>query len=379
MASTANGAVKPEPGVPGIKVEGEDGAAPADIYEDDPELYIPPGDDAAQSWLVKIPHWLWQAWNEAQENTEEDMVEIGKVRVYQAEEGSTNTLDQRIELRLDPNKPQHSEIPTYFNLKLNTQGYNNTTVFSEKDLPGHRQQKYGSARAYTNKPKGIPSKSERYGQNQQGGQKQGGGYRTAIPKQVALAPPIQHEAIATAIEDESWRKFEARRMRESFAPAGSTQILKGIQRKANAGRDAAAAFDNFTSAAKPAKKSKKAQKEKAVRMPQAELTDALYKCFRQYNYWPLRVLRNTLNQPEAYIKETLEQVATLVRSGDFANSWKLKPEFAALAEVKDDEVKDEVVKPDPGANEDEDMGTGDEMGTEDDDDDDDGGMEFEDV
>ncbi|GAB7364075.1 hypothetical protein MBLNU230_g4627t1 [Neophaeotheca triangularis] len=377
MATTANGAVKPEPGVPGIKVEGEDGinTAPTDPYEDDPELYIPP-EDAAQSWLVKVPHWLWEAWSQAQDSAEDDLVEIGKVRVYQADDASQDALDQKIELRLDPSKPQHANIPKNFNLKLNTQGYNNTTVFSEKDLPGHRPQKYGSARAHTNKPKGIASKGERYGQNQAGAKGPMAGYRSGIPKQVALAPPIQHEAIATALMDDSWRQFEARRMAESFAPAGTTQFVQGIQRKANSGREAAAVFDNFTSTAKPVKgKSKKAQKEKAVRMPMTELTDALYQCFRQYKYWPLRVLRNTLNQPEAYIKEALEQVATLVRSGDMANSWKLKPEYAAMADVKDEDVKDEVVKPEP---EDEDMGTGDEM-DEDDDDDDDGGMEFEDV
>jgi transcription initiation factor TFIIF subunit beta len=61
-------------------------------------------------------------------------------------------------------------------------------------------------------------------------------------------------------------------------------------------------------------------------MPQNELLDLIYECFRQYKYWPFKALKTRLQQPEAYLKQTLEMVAHLVKSGDFAMTWELKPE-----------------------------------------------------
>lgn len=61
-------------------------------------------------------------------------------------------------------------------------------------------------------------------------------------------------------------------------------------------------------------------------MPQNELLDLIYACFREYRYWPFKSLKDRLRQPEAYLKQTLEIVGHLVKSGDFANTWELKPE-----------------------------------------------------
>lgn len=68
------------------------------------------------------------------------------------------------------------------------------------------------------------------------------------------------------------------------------------------------------------------QENKTTRMPQNELLDLIYQCFREHKYWPFSALKARLNQPEAYLKQTLEMVAHLVRSGDFAMTWELKPE-----------------------------------------------------
>lgn len=61
-------------------------------------------------------------------------------------------------------------------------------------------------------------------------------------------------------------------------------------------------------------------------MPQNELLDLIYQAFREYKYWPFKTLKARLRQPEAYLKQTLEMVAHLVKSGDFAMTWELKPE-----------------------------------------------------
>ena len=83
----------------------------------------------------------------------------------------------------------------------------------------------------------------------------------------------------------------------------------------------------------------------------------------------MKALRAELQQPEAYLRETLEKVAGLAKSGRFATQWSLKPENK-LSEY----VESETVAP-AGAAEDEDEDTN----LEDDDDDDDEDMKFEDV
>lgn len=71
----------------------------------------------------------------------------------------------------------------------------------------------------------------------------------------------------------------------------------------------------------------------------------IYDCFKRYNYWPLKSLKAELNQPEAYLKQTLELVAHLVRQGSHAMTWQLKPEskIGAYADARlYEQVKDEV-------------------------------------
>lgn len=79
-----------------------------------------------------------------------------------------------------------------------------------------------------------------------------------------------------------------------------------------------------------------------------------------------------LNQPEAYLKQTLEKIAHLVRQGPHAMTWQLKPEarIGAYANAESYEhVKDEIA-PDTGYSFDgpSDVGdTGEGLGTDEDD------------
>lgn len=61
-------------------------------------------------------------------------------------------------------------------------------------------------------------------------------------------------------------------------------------------------------------------------MPENELLDKIFECFREYNYWSMKALRARLQQPEAYLRETLEKIAFLAKTGRFATQWSLKPE-----------------------------------------------------
>ena len=75
--------------------------------------------------------------------------------------------------------------------------------------------------------------------------------------------------------------------------------------------------------------------------------DILFDLFREYTYWPFSALKQRVLQPEAYLKEVLEDIAILSKSGPHMSQWHLKDEsklerYGTLLNVK------EEVAPDPG-------------------------------
>lgn len=108
---------------------------------------------------------------------------------------------------------------------------------------------------------------------------------------------------------------------------------------------------------KPTKAKK--MENKATRWPENQLMDALAKCFSEHKFWSIKAFRGKIPQPEAFLRECLDKIAVLHRSGTFANHWSLKPEYQSLvpslakpaedaavvkAEVPSDEDDDEDIK-----------------------------------
>lgn len=102
---------------------------------------------------------------------------------------------------------------------------------------------------------------------------------------------------------------------------------------------------NTATATKP----KKGEVLKATRIPKNQLLDLIFDCFRQYQYWSMKALRQRTQQPDSYLRSVLEEVAVLVKTGPFANTYTLgeayrdragngsKEEAAAPADDEDDE------------------------------------------
>lgn len=55
--------------------------------------------------------------------------------------------------------------------------------------------------------------------------------------------------------------------------------------------------------------------------------DAIMEAFTEYTYWPFKVLKNRVQQPEAYLREVLEKVAFQAKSGTHISEWQLRPEL----------------------------------------------------
>ena len=329
MAATA---IKPE-----IKVDADSKMNMGDVdeFEEDTDLQIPA--DPGQGWLTRVPPELWQAWNEMYKNAPSDQeIQVGNLRVY---DDPRPNGERKLELSLRTGNPKTQLVPQKYEVKITNEIYNNSVVFSEKDLPGHRNQQFGRNRYNAgSKPTGI-DKVERLRVN-----KKFGGYSSVIPKQTALAAKVTHEATLIPIQDENYYLDLQRSLTQAMQPKVSTTFaLDKIDKGLMPGRQNDM-FNAFTTSSKPRGNKKKVPKEKAVRMPQDQLYTALYACFKKYKYWKMGSLRAQLKQPEAYIKQTLEQIAYLIRSGDFVGTYALKPEYEGSLDIKDEVPADDVAK-----------------------------------
>lgn len=168
-------------------------------------------------------------------------------------------------------------------------------------------------------------------------------------EQTALAGYIKNEANVTAVENEEYHRLNKARFTEMFQPKRTTTFAPNVENQMRSDLGTSAAFANFVSTAK--KPSKKRQQEKAVRISQEDLLDQLHQCFKEFRYWSLRALRLRLNQPEAYIKSSLEKIATLIRAGPFAMNYKLNDEYERI-NMEAGGVKEEAAEEDGVSDED---------------------------
>jgi transcription initiation factor TFIIF subunit beta len=347
----ADHAIKPE--IKADPADTKEGLADVDEFEEDHDLYIPP--DPPKGWLARVPPELWQAWSEIYSKApSEQNVRIGTMRVFE-----TSDPTPKIELHLDRSVAQTKEMPQTYSLKVHAAEYNNSVVFSEKDLPGHKSQSFGRNRHNAGKSAGI-NKYDRFNQQPV---KRINGYSSVIPKETALAARIVNEANVIPVEDKDYYESLKRTLTQAMQPKVNTTIHNGLI-KAPAPGQANETFSTFTSGTTKSKK--KVVKDKNVRMDQKALYDAIHRCFSKHKYWPLKRLREKLKQPEDYIRKSLENIATLIRSGDFAMTYVLNPEYAASLDIKDEDFMGDVAAGESGDS---------ESGGEGDDDD----MELEDV
>lgn len=67
--------------------------------------------------------------------------------------------------------------------------------------------------------------------------------------------------------------------------------------------------------------------DRMARIPRNQLLDQLFTYFRNTPHWGLRPLREKTQQPEAYLKEVLSEIAFLHRSGEYNGMWELKENY----------------------------------------------------
>lgn len=242
---------------------------------------------------------------------------------------------------LRPDLAQHQEIPKEYELDVTEATVNNTFVFTEQDLPGFKSK---SRKGFDPTTANLPARLTRPKFDKPGDKspwdhkKQAWDpkkrfqpyFKRAIPKKTTLAGRVAHEINCVPVTNPETNRIMAQRTIAAMQPKNHTVFLSGNQSR-EAGfiqpgtiraQEAFGGFIKNTGAVK----SKSGQDTKTARMPQNELLDLIFQCFREYNFWSMKALRARLKQPEAYLRETLEKVADMPRSGRFAMHWTLKKE-----------------------------------------------------
>ncbi|KAI5868686.1 transcription initiation factor IIF, beta subunit-domain-containing protein [Durotheca rogersii] len=348
-SSMAAPRVKAEPSIkpePTIKAEPDDaGVSPAamsedDIYEDagDLEFYDPNDIHAGSVYLTHVPKYLYDAWSHLDDDAE---IRIGTVRQWN-EPGQNGQMKQRISMLIDHRISQHQSVPKEYNLDVKDMQLTNTFLFTEQDLPGYKSKSQGvksDIPAFLRPKPERPREEKKPEENNKGGRK---GryqpyYRKAIPKKTVLAGRFRHELNCQPVWTEETKHLLSIRNTDAMKPRATTTLTSAakptglIQAGAHVSNDK---FGNFIRAAAPeTKKAKKQGLEKTTRLPKSELRDQLFKCFEKYSYWPMKALKQTLQQPEAWLRENLEEVAVLHKTGSFANHWELNPDHKAALNI----------------------------------------------
>jgi len=115
------------------------------------------------------------------------------------------------------------------------------------------------------------------------------------------------------------------------------QVLRVLSRCSSADSPRLACPQNTSNRAKAAGTSSGAggaAQQRLTRIPKNELLDLLFPLFAQAPYWHLRALNDHVQQPQTYLRETLNEVAILVPKGPYAQMWALRPEYKGAAGEK---------------------------------------------
>lgn len=225
-------------------------------------------------WLVKVPKAVMEAWT----RVDKDGEHLATLRVYQETEPPV------IQLLL-------ANDPT---LKENLRG----AVFTLAPTPARPKNMFVVSE---------PSSSQTDMQ-----------LEASIDQQWHVQPALTQK----------WTKNINERNREANAP--KRQLIQIDDASAHIKRIASGAghVDNFSNLVKQKPKAASGQFERAARIPKNELLDMLFKLFKIQTHWAMKVLRERTKQPLDYLKETLEDIAVLHKSGPHTNTWSLQDSYA---------------------------------------------------
>ncbi|KAK7430879.1 hypothetical protein QQZ08_002669 [Neonectria magnoliae] len=352
-----------------IKPDPEAAASPApaeedDLYEDagDLEFFDKEADNRSLNsiYLARVPKYMWDAWVKLTDRLgDDDEIQIGTLRTWPVEkpDGSSST---KLRMLLHPGCPEHQLLPREYDLEVLDANVNNHYIFSEEDLPGFKARSKARQDAAN---AGIPASILRQRAAAAAGAPERPAYdrsrryqpyyRKAVPKRTKVFGKIHYDLRVEPRDVQEEERLLAQRLMDAESSKSKLQIISRNKASSiiNPGTAGAVSWGgNFIKNTAPIVKPKKGEVFKAARIPKNQLLDQIFECFRQFQYWSMKALRQKLHQPDTYLRQVLEDVAVLNKSGRFANHYCLSEAYRdkagsdskeAAAEAVDDGDDDE--------------------------------------
>ncbi|AET37672.1 transcription factor IIF subunit TFG2 Ecym_1446 [Eremothecium cymbalariae DBVPG len=312
------------------------------IYEESLDLDLKDSD--RRIWLVRLPKFLSEKWRDPKNLNGQ---ELGRIKI--------NKKDQSIQLILNDDK-DNEEIPHEYDLELTKKQVQNQYIFTEQNLKKYQQREQELAADPEKQKQAFLRKQEREEELKKRQQQMRRRYNNkkkfqnrvmtdrdgrdryipyvkTIPKKTSITGTVCHECqLIPSIDDPNYHKIVEQRkqiVRNVHKPTVTVLDETPGVTMSNAGLSMRSDTSKFLKVGKERKNN-----QRAIRMPKKELLDYLFKLFDEYDYWSLKGLKERTRQPEAYLKESLDQVALLVKKGPYALKYTLKTEYKKLKEAE---------------------------------------------
>lgn len=310
--------IKPEDRDISMGVEDDDD----DGYEDANDLDL--SGIGSKVWLVRLPKFLMERWKKVDSLSGQ---ELGKVRIRNPQ----GDEPWKVKLMLNETR-ENADIPHEYDVNLVKQVVDNTFVFTEQDIQDHKRRANGTQQ--NNKPASAgPSRNNNNNTNSNNNSNNGNHrytpYVKTVSKKTALVGTACHECIVTpSLRDKNYsRVVRQRKVMESISSRPKVTLLNEVP-----GVAAGSLKGPSTMFIRAQKTMAQKGEGKATRIPKNELLDLLFRLFEEYDYWSMKGLRERTKQPEVYLKEVLESMATLIKKGPYSMKYCLKPEFKRIRE-----------------------------------------------
>ncbi|KAK0613036.1 transcription initiation factor IIF, beta subunit-domain-containing protein [Bombardia bombarda] len=292
-------------------------------------------DTFGRLYLTRIPAYVWQAWSKLDDDAE---IEIGRIRQWTEPDGNS-----KLQMLLRSDIEPHKNLPKEYNMEVADGYVENTFVFTEQDQPSYAAKNKERAAQLA---RGVPSQLLRQQQQKmqdsqphERGKARQPYTRRGVPKRTTIAGTLKHEVVCTPLANAESDKYTKRVAKKAAEPAAKVRIMGRLP--PNGGLNDAGQWMAFFKTQAPPTKAKKMD-NKTARWSENVLIDAIVDCFAEHKYWAIKTFRARVHQPEAFIRECLEKIAVLHRSGTFAHHWSLKPEYQNLLETKNAKPKDDA-------------------------------------
>lgn len=326
------------------------------LRRDDTETELDFAKANEKIWLVKLPKFLFDRWATAQPGTE-----LGHLKMNEANRKEMKvvlTESSKQDLKLDNLDALQPEIPLEYSLEMQNQNVINTFVFSEpaaktwadrpsranspvKTIVPERESPDPSGTLDDDTPQRRPGGGPDRSRKNLGGQRLGG--------------KVVHDCLVKPIDNLLYRNLLRDRVTAADVPKRRVQsindvALSGDLMAPGSVKVKPGGVKTFIVSHKAAAKK---NREINARMSLDNLLDEIVNCFKQYEYWSLKAFKAHLKQPESYLKETLENIATLHKRGPMTGKWQLKAEtrnamkgYAGLAQFDKSVTGDPSVEAD---------------------------------